>query len=324
MTTQKTARAHTNIALIKYWGKSNTDLKLPLMSSLSMTLDAFYTDTTFEHSSELTEDVFYLNGQKQDFKNSKRVINYIHKLQQRYGFNDHFKVSSINHVPTSAGLASSASAFAALATSFASSYHLSLNKKELSKLARLGSGSATRSIYGGFVLWEKGNSHDTSFATAINEEPNWDLQMLAVELDTQPKKISSSTGMKLAQTSPFYQSWLTQNQKEITLMKEAIQNKNFTQLGELSELSANEMHSLNLTSQPSFTYFTPQTMILINLVHELRQQGIECYYTIDAGPNIKILTQRKNNKKIVSAVQDLFPNVKIVSAGFGPGVTILN
>ena len=324
MTTQKTARAHTNIALIKYWGKAQKDLKLPLMSSLSMTLDAFYTDTTFKHGADLTEDSFFLNGKKQDLKNSKRVFNYVHRLQQMYGFDDHFKISSVNHVPTAAGLASSASAFAALAASFASSYNLSLDKKELSKLARLGSGSATRSIYGGFVLWKKGNSHDTSFATVITENPQWDLQMLAIELDTQPKKISSSSGMKLAQTSPFYQSWLAHNQEEIALMKEAIQNKDFTQLGELSELSANEMHSLNLTSHPSFTYFTPQTMALINLVHELRQQGVECYYTIDAGPNVKILTQRKNNKKIVSAVQDLFPNVKIVSAGFGPGVTILN
>ncbi|QNQ82309.1 diphosphomevalonate decarboxylase [Lactobacillus sp. PV012] len=321
---KKTARAHTNIALIKYWGKANPDLKLPLMSSLSMTLDAFYTDTTFEHSPELTENSFYLNGQKQDLSSSKRVFEYIKRLQKMYGFNDHFKISSINHVPTAAGLASSASAFAALAASFASSYQLDLDKKDLSKLARLGSGSATRSVYGGFVIWEKGNSHDTSFATSLIEKPAWDLQMLAVEVNTHPKEISSSTGMKLAQSSPFYQNWLARNQEEIDLMKKAIDNKDFTQLGELSELSANEMHSLNLTSQPSFTYFSPQTIALINLVHKLRQQGIECYYTIDAGPNVKILTKHNYTEKIVNSVQELFPNVKIVTAGFGPGVTILN
>ena len=152
---KKTARAHTNIALIKYWGKSNQALKTPLMSSLSMTLDAFYTDTTFEHDSSLTEDTFILNGQKQTPEESKRVFNYIHLLQEKFGFNDHFTIKSTNRVPTSAGLASSASAFAALATSFAASYGLDLSRRELSKLARLGSGSATRSIYGGLSNGKK-------------------------------------------------------------------------------------------------------------------------------------------------------------------------
>lgn len=126
---KKTARAHTNIALIKYWGKANSALKTPLMSSLSMTLDAFYTDTTFNHDSSLIEDTFILNGKKQTPEASKRVFNYIHLLQDRFGFNDHFTIESTNHVPTSAGLASSASAFSALATSFAASYDLDLSKK---------------------------------------------------------------------------------------------------------------------------------------------------------------------------------------------------
>ena len=159
---KKTARAHTNIALIKYWGKADQALKTPLMSSLSMTLDAFYTDTTFEHDSSLTEDTFILNDQKQSLEDSKRVFNYIHLLQEKFGMTDHFTIRATNHVPTSAGLASSASAFAALATSFAASYGLDLSKKELSRLARLGSGSATRSVYGGFVEWKKGFDDESS------------------------------------------------------------------------------------------------------------------------------------------------------------------
>lgn len=321
---KKTARAHTNIALIKYWGKANKELKTPLMSSLSMTLDAFYTDTTFEYDDRLKQDSFILNGISQDTKQSKRVIDYIHRLQKIYGFSDHFKIESTNHVPTSAGLASSASAFAALATAFAASYELNLSKEELSKLARLGSGSATRSIYGGFVLWNKGHNHDDSYANAIDENPDWDLHMLAIEVNTHEKKISSSQGMIRAQTSPFYQPWLDRNNAEIKAMEQAIRKKDFTQLGQLSENSANEMHAINLSAQPSFTYFESDTLKLIDLVHQLRQDGIECYYTIDAGPNVKILCTLRNQKKVISAVHNLLGNVKIVDASFGPGVKILD
>ena len=308
---KKTARAHTNIALIKYWGKSNQALKTPLMSSLSMTLDAFYTDTTFEHDSSLTEDTFILNGQKQTPEESK------------LGFNDHFTIKSTNHVPTSAGLASSASAFAALATSFAASYGLDLSRRELSKLARLGSGSATRSIYGGFVEWQKGIDDASSYAVPIDENPDLDLSLLALEVDTKQKKISSTKGMKLAQTSPFYQPWLARNKQEIAELKQAIKEKDFTKIGKLSELSANEMHACNLTANEPFTYFEPETIKAIKLVENLRQQGIECYYTIDAGPNVKILCTLRNRKEIISAVQKSLTNVKIVVASFGPGVTLL-
>ena len=288
---KKTARAHTNIALIKYWGKANQALKTPLMSSLSMTLDAFYTDTTFEHDSSLTEDTFILNDQEQGPEESKRVFNYIHLLQEKFGFNDHFIIKSTNHVPTSAGLASS--------------------------------GSATRSIYGGFVEWQKGIDDASSYAIPIDENPDLDLSLLALEVDTKQKKISSTKGMKLAQTSPFYQPWLARNKQEIAELKQAIKEKDFTKIGKLSELSANEMHACNLTANEPFTYFEPETIKAIKLVEDLRKQGIECYYTIDAGPNVKILCTLRNRKEIISAVQKSLTNVKIVVASFGPGVTLL-
>ncbi|QNQ80403.1 diphosphomevalonate decarboxylase [Lactobacillus sp. PV034] len=316
-------RAHTNIALIKYWGKDNQTLKTPLMSSLSMTLDAFYTDTKVIHDPSLTKNRFYLNDVEQDAEHSKRVFNYISRLQEMFKVNDHFEIHSYNHVPTAAGLASSASAFAALAGAFAKSYNLDLAMPQLSRLARLGSGSATRSVYGGFVKWIKGDDI-TSIAIPINEHPDWDLHMLAVEINTGEKKISSSKGMLHAQTSPFYQPWLDRNDLEINELEVAIKNKDFSKLGELAELSANEMHSTNLTATPSFTYFEPATIKLIHLVHNLRKQGIECYYTIDAGPNVKILTQEKNINSISSAVHNLLGNVKIVDASFGPGLTYLD
>lgn len=318
----KIVRAHTNIALIKYWGKANAELRLPLMSSLSMTLDAFYTDTSVEKTND--ENAFYLNGQKQDSKQSQRVFSYLTKLQNKFGYHDNLIVKSVNHVPTSAGLASSSSAFAALAAAFCQYYNIQVDKKELSRLARIGSGSACRSIFGGFSVWQKGDSDASSYAYALDEHPQMDLHLLAVELNTNQKKISSTSGMKEAQSSPFFNPWLERNETELNQMIAAIKNDDFTALGELAELNANEMHAINLTAQPEFTYFEPNTIRAIKLVEDLRKEGIECYYTIDAGPNIKILCRLRNSKEIIERFKLVFNNVNIVIANFGPGITYLD
>lgn len=318
----KTARAHTNIALIKYWGKADPILRLPLMSSLSLTLDAFYTDTSLRKTSGPNQ--FFLNGQEQRGPAKSRVCKYLRRLQARIGAHDHLIVTSCNHVPTAAGLASSSSAFAALAGAFNDLYDLHLDKKELSRWARVGSGSACRSIYGGFVLWHKGRDDRTSYAQAIEAQPKMDLQLLALEVNQKPKKISSTAGMQQAQSSPFFAPWLRRNPKEIRAMIAAIQANDFTKLGSLAELNANEMHAVNLTACPPFTYFEPATIKAIRLVESLRAHGTECYYTIDAGPNVKILTRLKNLKDIEKNFLSEFDNAKIVKASFGPGLAYLD
>lgn len=318
----KTARAHTNIALIKYWGKKDAALRLPLMSSLSMTLDAFYTDTSL--SKAAGPSAFYLNHQKQSGPASQRVFAYVRKLQNHFGVQDHLRISSVNHVPTAAGLASSSSAFAALAAAFCHYYKIKASRKELSRLARLGSGSASRSIYGGFAIWQKGHNDQDSYAYPLNEKPSMDLHLLAIELDTKQKKLSSTKGMQLAQSSPFFQPWLMRNKQEIAEMVTAIKENDFTKLGCLAELNANEMHAINLTATPPFTYFEPATIKAIKLVEELRKRGIECYYTIDAGPNLKILTQLRNIKDIEKNFCLEFNNVNIINASFGPGIQYLD
>lgn len=319
---KKTVRAHTNIALIKYWGKADAKLRLPLMSSLSMTLNAFYTDTSI--SKAIDKDIFYLNKKRQTAQQSRRVLNYLSLLKQKFDINDHLIVESINHVPTAAGLASSSSAFAALAAAFCKYYDINANPTELSRLARIGSGSASRSIFGGFAIWQKGNSDESSYAYPLDEHPQMDLRLLAIELNTQQKKISSTRGMQDAQSSPFFKPWLKRNEFELNQMINAIKNNDFTTLGELAELNANEMHAINLTVQPEFTYFEPETIRAIKLVEQLRQEGIECYYTIDAGPNLKVLSQLRNVKDIIQRFSSEFNNVKIVNASFGPGITYLD
>ena len=318
----RTARAHTNIALIKYWGKADDKLRLPLMSSLSMTLDAFYTDTSVEKTDG--ENQFFLNNQQQTAAASQRVFAYLKKLQARFHVTGNLIVKSVNHVPTSAGLASSSSAFAALAAAFCRCYDINIDLEDLSRLARIGSGSASRSVYGGFAVWQKGNSDETSYAYALDETPTMDLHLLAVELNTKQKKISSTYGMKDAQSSPFFRPWLERNDSELNEMIKAIKSNDFTALGQLAELNANEMHAINLTAQPEFTYFEPQTIQAIKLVEQLRTEGIECYYTIDAGPNIKVLCQLRNSKDIIQRFSSEFNNVNIVNASFGPGITYLD
>lgn len=315
------ARAHTNIALIKYWGKKDAKLRIPLMSSLSMTLDAFYSETRIEEGGEFA---FYLNGQKQTDQASRRVANYLHTLQQKFGVSGNLVVKSTNHVPTAAGLASSSSAFAALATAFCAFYQLEVDQRELSRLARIGSGSACRSIFGGFAVWQKGTTDEDSYAYPLEEMPKMDLHMLAVEINRKPKKLSSTQGMLDAQSSPFFRPWLERNDAEINEMISAIKANDFTKLGSLAELNANEMHAINLSAQPGFTYFEPNTIAAIKLVRELRHSGIECYYTIDAGPNVKILTPLKNVKEIKKHFLSKFNNVKIIDASFGPGVSLLD
>ena len=157
-TPKVTARAHTNIALVKYWGKADEELIIPQNNSLSLTLDHFYTDTTVQFDPTLTADQFTLNGQAQETTKITKFLDIIRQMAASQLF---ARVESTNHVPTMAGLASSASAYAALALAGSKALGLDLNSKDLSRLARRGSGSACRSIYGGFVEWKKGDSDQT-------------------------------------------------------------------------------------------------------------------------------------------------------------------
>ena len=312
-----TAIAHANIALIKYWGKQDADLRLPLMNSISLTLDQLYTQTSFEFTKG--KDQFFLNRQLQSPAEAKRVFNYVHRLQKMFGFHDHFIVKSKNHVPTSAGLASSSSAFAALAGAFAQAYDLKLSKKELSRLARLGSGSASRSIYGDFAEWQMG-SDLTSVAVPVQASAKLNIAMLVIELNTAKKKTSSTSGMQHAQTSPVYQTWLDRNQQEIADMKRALAAGDLDQVGALAELNASEMHAINLTAQPGFTYFEPETIAFLKYVHKLRAEGFSCYYTMDAGPNVKVICSLKNCKALQQKFATRFPGAKMFIATSGPGL----
>lgn len=316
----KTTRAYTNIALIKYWGKKNKQLKLPVTSSLSLTLDKFYTDTKSEIIDNDTDQI-YLDHTLLDDNKSQRIRNYLNTIRTMYDFSEHFKIDSVNHVPISAGFASSASGFAALAGSVAQTMELGLNRQELSILARNGSGSATRSIFGGFVEWKTGDSNETSYAFPIDEDPQIDIVLLSVVISEAKKSISSTKGMELtAETSPFYSNWSTLVASEIKQIKQAIQIKDLEQIGSIAEHNALSMHALTLSANPPFTYFAPDTVKIIHIVQYLRTQGLLAYVTIDAGPNVKIICSKESVKKVKDYINNNVENVSTFEAHIGKGI----
>lgn len=319
-----TARAHTNIALIKYWGKRDVTLKLPYTSSISLTLGGFFTETTVRLLPAGSQSTFLLDGTPAGTRETQRVMNYIAVLQRRHGVSGPVAISSVNHVPMAAGLASSSSAFSALAASFARAYELDVDRTELSRMARLGSGSASRSVFGGFVKWNRGTDDETSVAVPLDETPRLDLVMIAVEIDTGRKAISSSQGMQaVVETSAYYETWVRETERACSLMEAAIARQDFTAIGQLAQQNALEMHALNLTARPGFTYFAPATLTVLAAVGKLREEGVECYSTMDAGPNVKVLAHRENVKEIEARLHALLPAATMTSSSCGPGVEYL-
>ncbi|WP_305807895.1 diphosphomevalonate decarboxylase, partial [Staphylococcus epidermidis] len=282
------ARAHTNIALIKYWGKADEKLIIPMNNSLSVSLDKFYTETKVTFDSDYPADQLILNGKEANEKETKKIQSYMDIVREIANTDLHARIDSQNFVSTAAGLASSASAYAALAAACNEALQLELSDKDLSRLARRGSGSASRSIFGGFAEWEKGHDDETSYAHPIDAD-HWEdeLSMIFVVINNQSKKVSSRSGMSLTRdTSRFYQYWLDHVDEDIKEAKQAIEAKDFKQLGEVIEANGLRMHATNLGSQPPFTYLVQESYDAMAIVHECRKMGVPCYFTMDAGPNV--------------------------------------
>lgn len=319
-----TARAHTNIALIKYWGKRDADLILPYTDSLSLTLDEFYTTTTVNFDSQLKQDHLIIDGQVISPDKSAKVARFMDLVRQMSGQKAFAKIKSINHVPMSAGLASSASAFAALAAAASRAAGLNLTPTELSRLARRGSGSATRSVFGGLVQWHRGTDDESSYAEPIMEKVDFGLEMIAIMINRQQKKVSSRGGMQASvDTSPYFEIWPKVVEQDLKAIKIAIQEHNISKIGEITEANAMRMHALTLSAQPPFTYFEASTIKAINLINQLRQTGLNCYYTMDAGPNVKVIYDQKDRPQLLAALGQVFGQENLVVAQPGPGIEYL-
>jgi len=292
------AKAPANIAFIKYWGKQNKKLRLPANSSISMNLSNAFTITSVEFDEKFKSDTLLINGLREGKDEIQRVSNHLNLIRNISKIKDFAKVESKNNFPKGAGIASSASGFAALTVAAASAAGLDVSERELSILARLGSGSACRSIPDGFVEWKEGQKSNESYAYSLYPPGYWDVYDLIAIVGENSKKVSSPEGHAVAESSPFYKTRLTGMKNKIREIKNALKNKDFTKFGEILEAEAINMHTVMMTSTPPLYYWRPETLSIMAKVTELREKGLECYFTIDAGPNVHVICEEKNALKL--------------------------
>ncbi len=302
------AFAPTNIALCKYWGKRNEKINLPLNPSLSISMGDLGTKTVVSMSDK--EDQVFLNGEYLDPSNSftTRLQTYLDLY--RPSPNTFFQVHTENNIPTAAGLASSASGFAALVLALNDLFGWNLEQRNLSILARIGSGSASRSIYEGFVTWHAGEREDGMDSYAEPLEVRWpEFRVGTLTLSTEQKKVGSRSGMRLTkETSSLYQGWPDKARFDFNLLQEAITHKDFSQLGRVSEGNALTMHATMIGAWPPLLYWLPESVAHMHKIWELRESGVPVYFTMDAGPNLKLLFLAETQ----SILEENFPKMKVV------------
>ncbi len=324
-TGKSTVKASSDIALVKYWGKKDEVLRLPENGSVSIKLDGLDSITTVEFDKKYSSDEFIIEGEKIDATSAeaKRVVqhlNRIRKIAKEKGLEeaDYFaKVVSENSFPRATGLSSSGSGMAALTFAAAKSIGLNLNEKELSILSRQASGTACRCALGGFVEWLDGSTSQTSYSETIFDKKYWDIRDVVAVVDFDKKKISSTEGHELASSSPFFKERQKNIKQKISNVKKYIKNKDFSALGNLVEEECLEFHSILLTSKPPMVLWYPGTLQIIHEVQKMRTEGIECYFTINTGFNVHVLTLPEFEEKVQKRLNDLDLVKKTLTAKVG-------
>lgn len=324
---KKTAIANANIALIKYWGKRDPELFLPYNSSISLTLDGLNTITTVEFNG-YDQDVFILNNQEiKEGKELEKLIRHLDLIRKIAGVNKKAKIISKNNFPTASGLASSASGFAALTLAATKAFGMNLDSKELSIVSRQGSGSSARSCLEGFVEWAKGEKQDgtDSYAKQIAPADHWpEFRMIITIVSSRAKKISSRAGMaKTVETSPMYKVWLDTIERDLDNARQGILKKDIALTGSTAEMNCLKMHSTMITTNPLIIYWQPATLEIIHSVLKWRNEGLECYFTIDAGPQVKVICLEDQVKELKKRLQSLngVKQVIVCKPGQGPELT---
>jgi len=292
---QATARALANIAFIKYWGNSDHDLRLPVNPSLSMNLHGLYTETTVLWDDSLLEDMLVLNGKIENGAALERVSIHLNHIRQRCNLTAKANVVSANNFPMGAGIASSASAFAALTLAAVRAAQVKISERELTILARLGSGSAARSIPSGFVEWHVADNHRDSFAESFAAPNHWDIMDVIAIISERHKQTGSTAGHRSAETSILQQARVHNCQERYTICRRAILDRDFTSFAAVVEHDSNLMHAVMMTSHPPLFYWEPATLTIMKHVRQWREQeGLQVCYTLDAGANVHCICVRND------------------------------
>ncbi|MEO0814202.1 MAG: diphosphomevalonate decarboxylase, partial [Myxococcota bacterium] len=294
---------------------------LPSVGSLSMTLSDLRTRTEVIRDEALENDSIFLGDSPAPIAFANRASRFLDLIRELAGVEDALRVTTENNFPTGAGLASSASGFAALALAASRAFELELSPSALSRIARVGSGSASRSLFGGFVEWHRGVEEDgsDSFAEPIAPEDHWDVRMLVVITSDAEKTHSSTDGMNLTkETSPYFDAWVDGSARGLEAMRDAVLARDLTRVGELMEASCLQMHAVMMSATPGLLYWNAATVELIHAVRQLRGEGVEAYFTIDAGPQVKILCKPSDAPTLARRLQTLNGVQRILEASVGP------
>lgn len=314
------ARAHANIALIKYWGKADVRRNLPAVPSLSLTLDGLLTHTEVELDRSLVADQISLDGQEQSGLPYERVKKLLDSLRKLAEVDTPMRVTSRNHFPTAAGLASSASGFAALVVAASHALDLGLSLEQQSAFARAASASAGRSIFGGWVELLAGTESARQVAPASHLE----VEMLVAVTRRGPKQVASTLGMQhTLETSPYYPAWVDASPAVFERGKGALLAKDLGALGRAMEHSTLLMHASMLAADPAIIYFAPPTIAILERVRELRAQGTEAYFTMDAGPHVKVLTPATDSARVLKELSDVPGVLEVIRCTPGPAAHIV-
>lgn len=318
-----TAEARANIALIKYWGRADHALNLPVTSSISLTVDKLVTRTTVVADPALKADELAINGAPQSGAPLARVAKHLDHLRKRAGSSARCRVVSENTFAASAGLASSASAFAALTVAGFEALGAKVDAREQSTFARLGSGSASRSIFGGFVEWRAGKTHEESYAEPIAPASHMDLHDVAVVLSEGEKKVGSAEGHGLADTSPLQPGRIARVPGLLREVREGIVARDIDKLGAAAEEDAILMHAVMMTSRPSLLYWSEATMRGLHAVREWRASGLKVYATIDAGPNLHLLCMGKDAREVEKRAREELSPASVIDNAPGEGARLV-
>ncbi len=301
----KTALALPNIAFIKYWGNRDETLRLPVNGSISMNLAGLETRTSVTFSHSRHADSLTINEKPDTGAGLQRVSAFLDLVRQMAGMNMCAEVTSHSNFPTDAGLASSAAAFAALALAATQAAGMELNEAELSRLARRGSGSACRSIPGGFVEWQMGTREANSYAFSIAPPGHWALVDCIAILSSEPKPTGSTEGHALAGTSPLQAIRVEDAPRRLEICRNAILQRDFAAFAEVVELDSNMLHAVMMTSSPALFYWKASTLTVMQAVHAARAKGLPVCYTVDAGPNVHVITEAAGLEQTTSLLHGL-------------------
>ena len=306
-----TGRACANIAFIKYWGNRDEALRLPVNGSISMNLAGLETRTTVNFSDLKQNDSLMLNGSKKNGAALQRVSDFLELVRRMAGIHSHAEVISESNFPTAAGMASSAAGFAALALASTKAAGSNLDEPGLSRLARRGSGSACRSIPTGFVEWQMGTSEANSYAVSIASPSHWELVDCIAIVSSDPKSTGSTEGHALAGTSPLQAARVADAPRRLEICRNAILRRDFAAFAEIVELDSNLLHAVMMTSHPALFYWQPASLTVMQAVRETRAKGHSVCYSVDAGPNIHVITEAAEKDQTAGFLRSL-PGVREV------------